>query len=234
MEKYIDIHTHNPKEDVLSIQSIILKKDTEPPSLTHDSTFYSVGLHPWYLDFNHFENAEKKIVESLSWPKVIAYGECGLDRLKGPPLCDQIRWLKMQLNLFKQTTLSVCYIHCVKAWNELIPLLKQEGLRNKFFILHDYNSSLDEFNQLLQFENIYFSLGSNFLKPQSKIHRFIDQIPQERLFFETDDSNNSIQEVYQLYLGKWNNELTLSQLISITNQNFYTLWPHFQSLKSSS
>lgn len=220
---YIDIHTHSPQEGITSIYSLYNLKDILP---LQKNVFYSVGLHPWYLDYPNWESAKKDLEVALKWPHIIAFGECGLDRVKGAPFSLQIEYFKHQLEFFKSSNLKVCFIHCVRAWSELIPLIcpKDQSFKDKVFILHDFNSSIAEFEKLNSYKNLYFSLGQNFMRPQSRIHHFLDQIPQDRLFFESDGAKRTIQELYQSYVENPRTHSSIQQLIKIIEQNYQRLF----------
>ncbi len=223
--KYIDIHTHSPQRDIVSICSLY-KIEAAPPM--QENISYSVGLHPWYLEDLNWKESKAKLAEALHWPGVMAFGECGLDRIKGAPFTIQLDYFKNQLELFKESPLKVCFIHCVRAWSELIPLIcpKDQSLKDKFFILHDFNSSEQEFIKLSSHKNLYFSLGQNFMRPQSRLHQFLEKIPQDKLFFETDDSNREIQELYRSYIASSQINLTLHELTHIIDQNYQKLFPY--------
>ena len=206
MIPYIDIHTHQSQtnhKDLISIHSLLPHERD-----LNKNQFYSLGIHPWYIDhYSSWSEAKDFLRARSTSSEIIAFGECGLDRLQGPDLETQKSWLLEQLNFFVESRFKVCFIHCVRAWNDLLPLLKKTlsspSTSEKYFILHDFNSSASEFQQMIEVENLYFSLGNNFLKPQSRLHRFLDQIPLTRLFFETDESDRKIGEVYEHYLSQF-------------------------------
>lgn len=222
---FIDIHTHCAQEGALSIVSLY-ELDHLPQSKKHVS--YSMGLHPWHLNFDSWELALSQLETLLKQKDVIAFGEIGLDRVKGAEFSQQIEYFKKQLELFKKSSFKVCFIHCVRAWSDLLPLIgigpTDNSFKDKIFILHDFNSSTNEFQKMKQSPNLYFSLGQNFIRPQSKIHQFLEQIPQDRLFFETDNTEIPIRELYLNYIGAINGPLTLSQLREIIDSNYQLLF----------
>jgi Tat protein secretion system quality control protein TatD with DNase activity len=58
----------------------------------NENYFVSKGLHPWFIEQSFDDNA---IFNLFSNPKVLAIGECGLDRLK-PQFDLQIEVFKKQ------------------------------------------------------------------------------------------------------------------------------------------
>jgi len=216
---FIDIHTHSPQKEILSIISLY-KLDTPPKNQYNH--FYSVGLHPWYLNSSSWQEAQTKLQTALKWDGVIAFGEIGLDRVRGAEFSKQIEYFQNQLQLFKNSSFKVCFIHCVRAWSDLLPCITP--MNDKVFILHDFNSSLAEFKRMVQVPHLYFSLGQNFMRPQSRLHQFLDQIPRDRIFFETDDSDTPIAEIYQSYLNACEAPLEVAQLKEIIDKNYRLLF----------
>jgi len=221
---FIDIHTHHASPGHLSITSLYELKN--PPHSNSPDQYFSIGLHPWYLNFDNWEQAQKLLTIAANWSKVIAFGECGLDRHQGAEYSKQIEYFEKQIEFFKLSPFKVCFIHCVRAWNDILPRIspKNNSLSTKSFILHDFNSSLNEFEQILKDRRIYFSLGKNFLRSNSRIHKFVADIPLERIFFESDDSGTNVESLYQEYLKYAPSKLTLEELKSIVEKNYQQLF----------
>jgi len=124
---------------------------------------------------------------------VLAIGECGLDRSIKIPFEKQFEVFKFQIQLSKKLHKPLI-IHCVKAYSDLIHILKEENFKEKF-VLHNFNGNQFQIESFLKFE-AYFSLGKQMMDLNSKLHLAINNIPIERLFFETDISEFSIEEMY--------------------------------------
>lgn len=154
------------------------------------SPFVSAGIHPWYPDKATFEALETV----LSKNELVAVGECGLDKL-----CDT-DW-DLQLTLFKkQIALAERFkkplmIHCVRAWSELMDCLK--GVRIPV-VIHGFNKNSALANQLLQ-AGYYISVGLNAIS--SGKEEMIKMLPPEKMFCETDDSDQPVLEVYKGVAG---------------------------------
>ena len=73
-----DFHTHRQGQ----LNSIF----QAGKSILVEGISVSMGIHPWELDSNwerHFEKIKREIAQN---PYVLAIGEAGVDRLKGPEI----------------------------------------------------------------------------------------------------------------------------------------------------
>ena len=166
---FIDIHTHN----------------------THvDCGLYSYGIHPWNLGMQ----PNLSLLETLlKENKVVAIGECGIDR-------NYKETINLQLDVFeRQILLSEQYqrpliIHNVKATADILRLHKKHQPRQEW-IIHGFNGTVEEARQLTD-KGLYLSVGESILYQNRKITQSIQSIPLDKLFFETDVSERTIQEIY--------------------------------------
>lgn len=188
-----DIHTHNVNADIqtnlFEVKSVLntFPEDFNDLSRTTvDSTWFSCGIHPWYVDgkIESLELLEKIIKQD----RVIAVGEVGLDKLKGPDLNMQVNVFREQIYLANKYEKPLV-IHCVKAWSELVSLYKE--LKSDIpWIIHGYRGGVDQTKQLVRL-GFKFSIGEKFNR-ESLVH-----IPIESLFCETDESHQSIDQIYK-------------------------------------
>jgi TatD DNase family protein len=176
-----DIHTHHPIKSLLSIYNGI------HPDV-HDFPF-SFGVHPW--------KADELVPDSLAWqtilnhPNCVALGEIGLDALKGPELSVQMDTFIHQIEFSENYRLPVI-IHCVRAFEELIQL-KRLLEPAQPWIVHGFEKTSYLF-RLLE-TGFYISVGHRVLSNE-KLQSILPQIPLERLFLETDESNIKIDVIY--------------------------------------
>ena len=63
-------------------------------------------------------------------------------------------------------------------------------------IVHGFNNS-PMIAQILLEKGFYLSLGFAILQENSNAAQILSQIPLEKLFFETDDKDISISEIYE-------------------------------------
>lgn len=167
----------------------------------------SLGIHPWKVSV-HWEDELRDIQTiSKSDTRVIAIGEAGFDRIKGPEIAlqkaafyAQARWaLSMGLPLI---------LHCVKGHDLLLEYLKHEK-DLPAIIWHGWNLKPELAFPLLEYP-VFFSFGRHILEKDSNAQKWLKSCPLDRVFLETDESEVPISSIYQeasLILG-----LSLEQL----------------------
>ena len=192
---FIDIHTHNPGSDDGIISIINLLPEESLPQAT-PNLFYSVGLHPWLLESHvHLEDLMNRVGEISSSDRVIAIGECGLDKLAGVDFALQETVFK-QHALIAEKVKKPMIIHNVKAYNELI-MLRIQLKASVPWIVHGFHGSPETAGQLRN-HGFMFSFGKALLNPKPKVIQSLMQIPPDLVFFETDESDLKISEIYKI------------------------------------
>jgi TatD DNase family protein len=180
---------------------------------------HSIGIHPWDADDQELLNC---FSEQLNSANCLAIGEIGLDKLKGPDLKTQIQVFEKQIELSEKHNLPVI-IHCVKAWNEL-KLIKRRLNPSQTWIFHGF-SKINILKDVLD-EGLYVSFGEGILRNQ-KLMNVSTKVPLEKLFFETDDKNVSIELIYNEYAKA--KQITLQQLKEIQFNNFKNVFKKWKS-----
>jgi len=160
-----------------------------------ESTSFSAGIHPWDVDSIDLSKALLDLDSRLKQPKCLALGELGIDKKFGTNLDLQIGLLRSQLELALKHQKKVLIIHCIKAFQEIIEE-KNKAPNDFIWVLHGFNGSKELIQQMLH-QGFYFSLGALLFMEDAKIIQNIKEIPLDRLFLETDDSDLIIEEVYQ-------------------------------------
>ena len=184
MADFFNIHTHvsiHPESEILSLAPEELSTDNR-------SFYASVGIHPWTLTEENADIQWKALCESIKDKRIVAIGECGLDKLKGPSMELQTAVFKQEAALAEDSSLPLI-IHCVKAFNELIQL-KKEISPCQPWIIHGFRGKLPLALDCIR-HGLYLSIGSHFQENTLKT------IPLDRLFIETDESEESIGSIYQ-------------------------------------
>ena len=211
---YYDIHTHNPpmlSSEIKAIVSVDIRKPFKPCA-----PWYSVGIHPWYIDNNDMETTDRlfeKVREYARLPMVVAIGETGLDRITAKKTGDY----QLQLTLFNlharlsEEVKKPLIIHCVRAWNELLHI-HQSVKPAMPWIVHGFRGKEPLAAQLLN-AGFYLSFGLRYHKASLKA-----AWTKNRLLTETDDNQINIRDVYHQIAS----DLNISeQLLSDEIENIF-------------
>lgn len=153
----------------------------------YPSVVPSFGLHPWFVP-ERTPNWMTSLKELFDATPSAAVGEIGLD--KGPhgkeiDFTVQAEVFRQQLELAKQLKRPAS-IHCVRAFGDLLEIMKSVGPFPAGVILHSYLGSAEmvpEFAKL----GAYFSF-SGFLMSmkESKAKKMLKMVPSDRILLETD------------------------------------------------
>ncbi|WP_435355537.1 TatD family hydrolase [Emticicia sp. SJ17W-69] len=221
---FLNIHTHHPEKydnEQIIFNLIIPESEEALESFTEEipNVWLSAGIHPWYIA----EDNQKKQLDLLSklanYQQVKFIGECGLDRLKGSSLPLQEAIFIKQIRIAEEVKKPIL-IHCVKCFNELISIKKI--VRPKVpMIIHGFNNNLEIAQSLVE-RGFYFSLGAALMNEESNAAKVLQQIPLEKLFFETDDKEISIQKIYEKASYLLN--LPLNSLKDVIFTNYLSMW----------
>lgn len=185
---YINIHTHQShKSGVWSIQNMHDNFESA------NSLFnYSVGIHPWYINENTISNDFEKMKLASNKINVLAIGECGLDRICKTSFELQkavfIRHIQWANEIAKPII-----IHCVKAHEDILELL-QEYQCLVPVIFHGFNNKESTANKIIK-AGYFLSFGNAILSPSNEL--VFNHIPRDKIFLETDDSDHTIEAIYE-------------------------------------
>jgi len=190
---FIDIHTHNiaEQEDVIRVANLFPGEDL-PGHIKN--VFFSTGLHPWYIDESDIDQSMELLRNSLQNDRIVAVGESGLDKLKGPGIAIQKRVFLKQTELSEEFRKPLI-IHCVKMYNEILTMRKTTGAKQPW-ILHGFSSSVQMMKQMTD-NGIFVSLGPAILKDSKKTESIVKEAPLEFLFVETDTGEAGIKDIYK-------------------------------------
>lgn len=191
MVSFLDLHTHTnySSHHAISIQSLSL---TEAVTQFNGDDLVSIGIHPWYGKLENLDEQIEQLRVFAEQPNVKLIGECGLDKLRGEDISQQITILAAQLKLAEELQKPVI-LHCVKAFDELIAL-KNLLKPTVSLIIHGFSKKHEMAKQLVQ-HGFYFSFGAAVLN-STTVALAVEQTTKP-FFLETDDSSISIEEVYQ-------------------------------------
>lgn len=188
---FLDLHTHktSTKAGEITIQSLSLTDDVFLAMPKKKPI--SIGLHPWYASIEKLELHMKYLTVLAKQDNVKMIGECGLDKVKGDSIENQLVILEQQINLAQELKKPVI-LHCVKAFDEIIELKNRLKIKIPM-IIHGFNKNETLGRQMLGKEFL-LSFGAAVLKEGSAAAKLIKEL--EFFFLETDESQVSIEEVY--------------------------------------
>ena len=178
---YIDAHCHLLKESefqdahLVGVEKILVNS-ARPSEWDKVETLAgvipSIGIHPWYVGEATGDWAiemEKRLIANPA----LQVGEIGLDKLK-PDFFRQKQVFLTQLKLAQKYN-RVASIHCVRAWGEMMPLLRPFKKDTKM-LFHGFSGDKIVVGFLADSES-YFSVHTGTKLPL---------IPADKLLIESD------------------------------------------------
>ena len=169
-----------PAIDLASSERIIKLCSQYP-----DYLYPMVGLHPEEVRVDWRE--QLAAIKSHLEPGIIAIGEVGLDfywsrEFEGEQqeaFEEQVRWsVETQLPLM---------IHCRKAQNELVAILKKYEKELPGGVFHCFTGNEIEAQQLLQFDRFVLGIGGVLTFKKSHLPEVLPKVvPLDRIVIETD------------------------------------------------
>ena len=202
-----------------------------PYAEAHDWIYTTVGIHP-----HEAKDVTQAHLDTLArlaqHPKVIAWGEIGLDYYYDhSPRDIQQRVFRDQMELARAAKLPII-IHCRDAWSDCLNLLeeawKPTGLRG---ILHCFTSTIEDARRGVDM-GFLVSFTGNLTYPKAQNTRDVAKLlPLENILIETD----SPYLAPQAYRGKRNEpayvaevakalasvrDLGAEEAAAITSENF--------------
>ncbi|MEO0509135.1 MAG: TatD family hydrolase [Verrucomicrobiota bacterium] len=144
----------------------------------------AVGLHPWHV--NEVQNDWQGRFLSFLDKGISVIGEIGLDQwVDRYDIELQREAFEYQLAAATERNLPTS-IHCLKAHQPLMEVLRGMELPKRGFKLHAYNGPIETMKPLLDL-GAHFSFNAGQLKPNAKrVCELIKLVPDERLLIETD------------------------------------------------
>ncbi|AOW18536.1 hypothetical protein LPB03_14205 [Polaribacter vadi] len=206
---FFDAHTHTISSDE-NVFSIV---NTYPNSANFTNAF-SVGMHPWFINKENLYNELLIVEEKLQEKNCFALGECGLDKITKTDFELQKAVFKNQI-LLSEKHKKPLIIHCVKAFQEIIEI-KNMMKPTQIWVLHGFNKNLNVAESLLK-NGFIVSFGAAIIN-NKKLQDVVLNISLENFLLETDDSEVTIQEVYQKIASIKNIEV--KELQQKIEQNF--------------
>ena len=216
---YIDIHTHHFSncEEVISFRSIDVNEYLKAPELINQ--LFSIGLHPWYLTKENSSTNLLVVEELINHDNLIAIGECGLDKIIDVDYGYQLQVFKSQIQL-SEKYFKPLIIHQVKSHEELLKI-KRELNPIQPWIIHGTRLKWTIAKDLLN-AGMYFSFGHHLLKSEPHLIETFLQIPNDKIFLETDNSAIAIDDIFAKAAEI--KSMEVQTLKEIVYQNFKTVF----------
>ena len=220
MELY-DIHTHQIllEDNDDPYHSCILDVyplEFEVAKVTYKRHSFSCGIHPWYSEDS--EPQLNYLFEIATDSRIIAIGETGLDKLKGPAFNIQIPVFMSHIELSEQLGKPLI-VHAVKAWEQLYHIRK-ETKPTQPWIIHGFRGNPQIAQQMVR-AGYMFSIGDKFNVES------LSFIPKESLFCETDESEIDIRDVYQQVADALN--IDIEEFAAQVAENVHRVFPTLQT-----
>jgi TatD DNase family protein len=216
--KFFNLHTHQFSNQLDVVELV----NQYPQEFDAAIPYYSIGIHPLYIDENRLESDFQILEQKLELPECLALGECGLDKRAETSFEVQQSVFERQL-AFAEKHRKPLVIHCVAAFQELIEIKKKLKISVPM-IIHGFSKKVELAKQLID-NGFYVSFGKNLLR-NPELESVFKSIPNDRFFLETDTIEEGIEDVYAL-AAKYK-EIELSELQEIVNNNYNTVFKNQQ------
>ena len=180
-----DAHTHHVPEKA---DSAIISCCMYDIPLPEKAIYLAVGIHPWYLTEEDFPLQTKWVENILKDKRVIALGESGLDKRCSTPFDLQLEAFRFMITLSEQKKFPI-FIHCVKAFNEVIALKKNLKPEQKW-IIHGFRGKKELAESLIK-NGFILSFGEKYHSEA------LQTVPKGCILLETDNSSENISAIYE-------------------------------------
>ena len=148
----------------------------------YEGVFPAFGIHPMHAD--RADDGTLSRLADLS-SRGVAIGEIGLDPVYPVTMATQERAFRSQLRLAARMGLPVL-VHCRRAFQRTLQILKEEGARQAGGIMHAFSGSPEmarEFTRL----GFAISISGMVTRENSvRLPRLVQELPLSELVLETD------------------------------------------------
>lgn len=153
----------------------------------HVQVYATVGLHPHYAaDWPDREPIDSAMRALASHPRIVAFGEMGLDRhYPDPPLTAQQRALDWQLQVAANIDKPII-IHNREATDDTLAALRASGIPPERFVFHCFTGSAAELEAILAFGAMVSVTGIVTFSSARDLAEAVRGVPLDRLMVETD------------------------------------------------
>lgn len=152
--------------------------------------FPMIGLHPEDVRADYqtqLDRLRERLTEQADHSPFIAIGEIGLDYYWSREFeNEQLDAFRQQVEWAVETRLPLM-IHCRKAQNEMVKVLRQFGNRLPGGAFHCFTGNAIEAEELLQFDGFMLGIGGVSTFKKSPLPEVLPSVvPLDRIVLETD------------------------------------------------
>ncbi len=203
--KYFDTHAHIGLINEDPIEQLIITQEAKHEKVEHIVSICN-SLHDFFIVYENLRTAvnifhsigvspsevahpgkdwEQKIEKGVSFDRVVAIGEIGLDYYrKFGDKKSQIELFIKQLEMAQEYNLPVI-IHNREAGNDVLDILRQK-LPDRGGILHCFSEDWEYAKKALEL-NLYISFAGNVTYRNAKnLHDTAKNMPMERMLIESE------------------------------------------------
>jgi len=151
----------------------------------HDALYGCAGVHPHDARF-YGPELEEELVKLMEHPKMLGWGEIGLDfHYENSPRSQQVEAFRQQLRMARGLGKPVV-IHSREAADLTCRILEEEFSQGPGGVLHCFTASLEIAERCLAL-GFYISFGGILtFRRADELREIALQIPPDRLLIETD------------------------------------------------
>ncbi|MCQ2322215.1 MAG: TatD family hydrolase [Bacteroidales bacterium] len=193
----VDIHTHNYNLDNQCIIKVVCLNmpdfDKIQNILPTPHCYYSAAIHPWDAT-SYDDDVFASLTKIAKDKRVIAIGESGLDRIHIDTFEYQQDTFQKMIELSEKNHKPMI-IHSVRSDSDIISVRGKSKAKMPW-IIHGFNGSLQTAQQLVN-HGMCISLGEILYRNGKKASDLLNNLPLDRIFFETDTAERSIADVYK-------------------------------------
>lgn len=148
------------------------------------AVYGAIGIHPHNAK-DYSQELQKRIIQLAKHPKVVAYGEIGLDFFKDySPRQAQIEVFSAQVSAAKEAGLPLI-IHSRDAKEETLGILKDANLGDIPVVIHCFSYDLATAKTMLDL-GFHLSITGVVTYKNSPLPEIVRSLPLESLLAETD------------------------------------------------
>jgi TatD DNase family protein len=220
---YIDIHTHDSvaSAGIFAIENLMAHEPRSPADMP--SRVCTFGIHPWHLGKETIAGLIEKVRNAARSTNLIAIGEAGFDKLRGPEPEIQAKAFEEQVMISEEIKKPL-FIHCVRAWDDLLPAHKR--LRPKMpWLIHGFRGKPELAQQLIA-KGMYLSFWFDFVI-RTESSELLRSLPRERIFLETDGADVDIRTIYDKVAADLDMQVDELKAVVMKNYNeFFSPLPN--------